>query len=71
MAKFLKYLIYIFVIIALYIVGKGIYDGDITSSTTLGEMATQVDDGAKTLARDAANGAGRAINDVRQTHQHQ
>lgn len=34
-------------------------------------MATQVDDGAKTLARDAANGAGRAINDVRQTHQHQ
>lgn len=71
MAKFLKYLIYIFVIIALYIIGKGVYDGEITTSTTLGEVANQVDKGTQTLARDAANEAGKAINEVRQTRQHQ
>lgn len=71
MAKFLKYLIYIFVIIALYIVGKGIYDGDITSSTTIGEVATQVDDGTKNMAIDAAGEVGKAINEVKRTRQRQ
>lgn len=71
MARFFKYLIYVFVIIALYIVGKGVYDGEITSSTTIGEVASQVDNGTKNLAKDAADEVGKAINDVRQTRQHQ
>ncbi len=71
MGTFLKYVIYVLVIIALYIIAKGVYDGNITSSTTLGEVATQVDDGTRNMAKDAANDVNKAINDVRQTRQHQ
>ena len=61
MATFLKYLIYIFILAALYIVGKGIYDGSITSDTTVGEVVSQVDKGTGTMAKNAAGTIGRAV----------
>lgn len=70
MGTFLKYVFYILLIIALYIIGKGFYDGSINSTTPVGTVATQVDEGTKTIARDAADAVSNAVDDARQTRQH-
>lgn len=66
MGTFLKYLVLILILVALFIVGKGIYDGSITSDTTVGSVANQVDAGAKTMAHDAAEAVGKAVDHVTQ-----
>ncbi len=55
MGTFFKYLIYLLILIVLFFIGKGIYDGNINSQTTVGEVATQVSDDTKGLAQDAVN----------------
>ncbi len=55
MGTFLKYLVYLLIIIALFFIGKGIYDGSINSQTTVGDVATQVSNDTKGLAQDAVN----------------
>ena len=65
MGTFLKYLVLILILVALFIVGKGIYDGSITSDTTVGSVANQVDAGAKTMARDAADAVGKAVDKIK------
>ena len=55
MGTFLKYLIYLLIIIALFFIGKGIYEGTIDSQTTVGEVAKQVSNDTKDLAQDAVN----------------
>ena len=55
MGTFLKSLVYLLIIIALFFIGKGIYDGSINSQTTVGDVATQVSNDTKGLAQDAVN----------------
>ena len=60
MGTFLKYILYILLIIVLYAVVKGFYDGKINSSTSLGSVVDQVDQ----EARDVANGTMNAVRKV-------
>ena len=55
MGTFLKYLVYLLIIIALFFIGKGTYDGSINSQTTVGDVATQLSNDTKGLAQDAVN----------------
>lgn len=71
MGTVIKYIIYVLIIIALYIVGKGLYTGSITNSTTIGDVAVQIDNGTREIARDTANAVNEAVDDVKQTRQHQ
>ena len=71
MGTFLKYLVYLLIIIALYIFGKGFYDGSINSSTTVGSVAAQVDEGTKNIARETADAVSHAVDEAKQTRQHQ
>ena len=71
MGTFFKYLIYLLVIIALYIVVKGCYDGTINSQTSVGDVASQVTQGTKNIAEDAANAIDKAADEVTQTRQGQ
>lgn len=71
MGTVIKYIIYVLIIIALYIVGKGLYTGSITGSTTVGDVVTQIDSGTREIAKDTANAVNEAVDDVRQTRQHQ
>ncbi len=45
MGTFLKYLFYLVLIIVIYLVGKGIYEGNIDRDTTVGEVVEQVEVG--------------------------
>ncbi len=53
MGTFLKYMLYVLLIIVLYAVVKGFYDGKINSSTTLGNVVEQVDQETKNIANEA------------------
>ena len=50
MGTFLKYVFYLILIIVIYLVGKGIYDGDITEKTTVGQVVDTVETGAAQMA---------------------
>ncbi len=52
MGTFIKYLLYIVLAIVLYVVVKGFYVGEINSTTTLGELAVQVDNETKDIAKE-------------------
>lgn len=66
MGTFIRYIIYFLIIIALYIVGKGLYTGSITSSTTVGSVATQIDDGARNMAKNAVEVVSDAADEAMQ-----
>ncbi|MGN0914617.1 MAG: hypothetical protein ACI4OW_06980 [Alphaproteobacteria bacterium] len=50
MGTFLKYVFYLTLIVVIYLVGKGIYDGQINEQTTVGEVTEQVENGAADMA---------------------
>lgn len=54
MGTLLKYLFYIVLIVVIYLIGKGIYDGNITESTTVGQVMSDVDSGSKQLIKEGA-----------------
>ena len=58
MGTILKYLFYIAVIIVVFLLGKGIYDGQITRDSTVAEVGTNIADGTGQLIDDTR----RAIN---------
>ena len=55
MGTFFKYLIYLLIIIVLFFIGRGIFEGTIDSQTTVGGVAKQVSNDTKDLAQDAVN----------------
>lgn len=71
MGTFFKYLIYLLIIIVLYLVIKGCYDGSINSQTTVGNVASQVTQGTQEMAVDAANAVENMVNDSKQARQRQ
>lgn len=67
MGTFLKYLFYLILIIVIYLVGKGIYDGTIDKQTTVGSVVEQVDTGAKQMAKDAGDAIDSTVDQARQS----
>lgn len=61
MGTFLKYLFYIALIIVIYLVGKGVYEGQINEKTTVGEVVSVVKSGTKDLVRSGVNAADSAV----------
>ena len=55
MGKIFKYLFYVALILVVYLVGKGIYEGEINDKTTVGEVVSDVKSGTKEMVRDGVN----------------
>ena len=53
MGKVIKYLFYLILLIVIYLVGKGVYEGNINQNTTVGSVIKQVDEGGRELAQKA------------------
>ena len=64
MGTTLKYLFYIALIIIVYLVGKGIFEGRIDEKTTLGQVVDDVKSGAANMASDAADTAKEVVNEA-------
>ncbi len=65
MGTFLKYLFYLVLIVVIYLVGRGIYEGQITETTTVGEVVDNVESGAKTLAKDTDKAVRNSIDNYK------
>ena len=50
MRTFLKYVFYLALLIIVYIVAKGVWEGSITEQSTVSQVATYVKDGAQNMA---------------------
>ncbi len=61
MGTLLKYVFYAIVIVVLYLVGRGIYEGNIDRQTTVGAVVEQVGDGSRELVKDSANAVEKAV----------
>lgn len=51
MGSFLKYVFYLVLIVIIYLVGKGIFDGNISEKTTVGEVVSQVETGVDGMVK--------------------
>ena len=51
MGTLLKYIFYIILIIVIYLVGRGIYEGQINETTTVGEVVSDVGQGTKEIVK--------------------
>lgn len=61
MGTVLKYLFYIALVVVIYLVGKGVYEGEINETTTVGEVVSDVAAGTKEMVHDGVNAAGKAM----------
>lgn len=52
MGTFLKYLFYIVLVVVIYLVGKGVYEGQINEKTTVGEVVRDVEAGTKNMIKE-------------------
>ncbi len=65
MGTFLKYLFYLILIVVIYLVGRGIYEGNISEQTTVGQVVDQVDSGMKNMANEAGNSVEKAVDNYK------
>ena len=65
MGTLLKYIFYIILIVVIYLVGRGIYEGSINEDTTVGSVVDQVGEGSKQLAKDGANAVENAVDNYK------
>ena len=49
MGTFLKYIFYLTLVLFLYLIAKGIWDGEISEESTMGEVASDVASEAKNM----------------------
>lgn len=66
MGTFLKYLFYIVLIVVIYLVGKGIFEGKITETTTVGQVVDNVATGTKDLVKEGAQATENAVDNYKQ-----
>lgn len=64
MGTLLKYLFYIFLLIVIYLLGVGFYEGTINKDTTVGEVTQDVAEGTKEIVKDSYNATKNAIEKV-------
>ena len=67
MGTILKYIFYIALIIIIYLVGKGIFEGSINETTTVGQVVDDVKSGAADMAADVADTTKRLLKIQNQT----
>lgn len=65
MGTFLKYLFYLILIVVIYLVGKGIYEGSIDEKTTVGQVVDQVDSGARQIAKDTGDAVENVVDNYK------
>lgn len=51
MGTLLKYIFYLFLIIVIYLVGRGIYEGSINETTSVGDVVSDVGQGTKNIVK--------------------
>ena len=64
MGTLLKYIFYIILIIVIYLVGRGIYEGQINETTTVGEVVRDGGQGAEEMVKKGVAAAGNAADDA-------
>lgn len=55
MGTILKYTFYLALILIVYLVGKGIYEGSINDTSTVGDVGMEIENGVKNMAKDASS----------------
>lgn len=64
MGTILKYLFYVFLIIVIYLLGVGFYEGTINKDSTVGEVTQDVAEGTKDMVKDGYNATKDAIEKI-------
>ncbi len=64
MGTLLKYLFYIFLIIVIYLLGVGFYEGTINKDSTIEEVASDVTEGTKEIVKDGYDNTKKAIDNA-------
>ncbi len=65
MGTLLKYIFYIILIVVIYLVGRGIYEGNINEQTTVGAVVDQVGEGSQQLAKEGAEAVENAVDNYK------
>lgn len=63
MKTLFKYIFYLLLIAILYIVISAMYNGDMNSSTTVGEVGNQIKTGAEKMVSDTAKVVEKGMNE--------
>ena len=61
MGTLLKYVFYVILVVVIYLVAKGVYDGNINKQTTVGSVVEQVEAGSEQLAEEGAQEVQNAV----------
>ena len=64
MGTLLKYVFYIILILVIYLVGRGIYEGQINETTTVGEVVNEVGQGTKEIVKKGVDATVNAAEDA-------
>ncbi len=64
MGTLLRYLFYIFLIIVIYLLGVGFYEGTINKDSTMEEVASEVTEGTKEIVKDGYDTTKKAIDNA-------
>lgn len=67
MGTFLKYLFYIALVVVIYLVGKGVYEGQIDEKTTVGQVVSDIGTGTKEMVKNGVNATENAIDNYKKT----
>ena len=62
MGKIIRYIIYFLLIIAAFVLIRGVFTGSINSNTTIGQAATDVREGSMQTLENMKNSASSAVN---------
>lgn len=65
MGKIITYIIYFLVAVAIYVLIRAAFTGNINSNTTIGEAATEVKDGSVQTLKEIKNDASSAIDNLK------
>ncbi len=63
----IKYIFYIALIIIIYLVGKGVYEGQIDEKTTVGQVVSDIGTGTKEMVKSGVNATENAIDNYKKT----
>jgi large-conductance mechanosensitive channel len=69
MGKIITYIIYFLIAVAIFVLIKAAYTGNINSNTTIGEAATEIKDGSVQTIKEIGNDASSAIDNMRNNSQ--
>lgn len=65
MGTFLKYLFYVALIVVIYLVGKGVYNGNINEKTTVGQVVNDVESGSKNIIQEGVDSTKDAVDNAK------